>query len=536
MPANPKTVSLRKIEALPGFVVHWLLCGPFNDDGKLTSCRALKKDYLAGEGKARPRGGLRSGPYGPTWQAHAVRHGFIMNLSRLYSTPGIVSYAVAYLDCPSAQPARILLGSDDGFLLFLNGERIAGRDIHRGLGVDSDRFDVKLKKGVNVILLKIEQDFGAYEFCLRVTGPAGKGIPGLRAYLDHPRVKNPVDPARARTVSGYDYLSHEYANAALRLAFCAKTPAQYKPWKKKFLAQYRNLLGPLPISCPLKPQITEEITIEKFIRRRVLIDFKPGFSIPCFVTVPKRIPKGRTLPAVLCLHGHGGGKRDMVGELLGTPHEASWSEPYAIALHAARAGYITISPDFLAFGERLGARNTYGDGQDPCPAQFAWGQMAGVLPTAVNIATIKRCIDYLQQMPEVDGRRIAAVGHSFGGYMTTMSTAIERRIKVAVISGFMMTSAAYQGRPWTCGSQVVGGLLQYGDLSDIACTFAPRPTLIITGKYDDVTPFPFAEAAFRKIKKAYRVACVPDKTSQFVFPGDHVFQPEAALEWLERWL
>jgi dienelactone hydrolase len=536
MPDKPKTLPLRKIENLPGFVTHWLLCGPFNENSKLSGCRALKKDYLNGEDSARPRAGQRVGGDGPAWRPFAIRHGFIANLRLFYSSPGIVSYALAYLLSPRAQPARIWLGSDDGFLLFLNGERIAARDIHRGLGVDSDSFGVKLKKGVNVMLMKVEQDFGAYEFCLRVTGPAGKGIPGLRSYLDHPRVKNPVDPARARTVSGYDYLNHKFASAGLSLAFRAKTPAQFKSWKRKFLAKYKNLLGPLPKSCPLKPQITEEITIEKYFRRRVLIDFEPGFSIPCFVTVPKRIPKGHTLPAVLCLHGHGGGKRDMVGELLGTPHEASWSEPYAIALHAARAGYITISPDFLAFGERLGARNMYGEGQDPCPAQFAWGQMAGVLPTAVNIATVKRCIDYLQQLPEVDSRRIAAVGHSFGGYMTTMSTAIERRIKVAVISGFMMTSAAYQGRPWTCGSQVVGGLLQYGDLSDIACTFVPRPTLIITGKYDDVTPFPFAEAACKKIKKAYRVAGVPDKTSQFVFPGDHIFQPEAALEWLDTWL
>jgi len=532
----PLTIPLRKIENLPGFVTHWLLCGPFNENGKRSSCQALKKDYLGGEGKARPRAGQRQGRDGPAWQAHAVRHGFIVNLSRRYSAKGIVSYAVAYLACPAARPARILLGSDDGFLLYLNGERIARRDVHRGLGVDSDSFDVRFKRGVNVILMKIEQDYGAYEFCLRITDPAGRSMRGLRAYPDHPRVRNPVDPAKSRTISGYDYLSHKFANAELRLAFHAETAAQYKSWKNRFLAQYKDLLGTFPKSCPLNPQVTDEITVENFRRLRVLIDFEPGFSVPCFVTVPKQTPPGYKLPAVLCLHGHGGGKRDMVGELLGTPHEAKWSEPYAIALHAARAGYITISPDFLAFGERLGGRDLYGAGQDPCPAQFAWGQMAGVLPTAVNIATVKRCIDYLGTLPEVDTKRIAAVGHSFGGYMTTMTTAVERRIKVAVISGFMMTSAAYHGRTWTCGSQVVNGLLKYGDLSDIACTFAPRPTLIITGKYDCVTPFPFAAAACKKIKRAYEVAGVSDKISQFVFPGDHVFQPQAALEWLERWL
>jgi len=120
--------------------------------------------------------------------------------------------------------------------------------------------------------------------------------------------------------------------------------------------------------------------------------------------------------------------------------------------------------------------------------------------------------------------------------MTTMTTAVEPRIKVAVISGFIVTMAAYYGRTWTCGSQVVNNLLHYGDLSDIACTFAPRPTLIISGKYDCVTPFPFAVAAFKKIKKAFDLAGAPEKTSQFIFPGDHVFQPDAALDWLNKWL
>ena len=171
MPAQSKTAPLRRIENLPGFIVNWLLCGPFNQDGKRSSCNALKKDYLGGEAKARPRADS-------AWQPHAVRHGFIVNLSRFYSTKGIVSYAAAYLDCPKAGPARILLGSDDGFALYLNGTRVAARDIHRGLGVDSDVFDVELKKGVNALLLKIEQNHGAYEFCLRVTGPDGKGFRG----------------------------------------------------------------------------------------------------------------------------------------------------------------------------------------------------------------------------------------------------------------------------------------------------------------------------------------------------------------------
>jgi hypothetical protein len=532
------TVPLRKVENLPGFVTHWLLCGAFNDSGRLSSCRAMKKDYLlasGGENKVRPRAGQRQGAHGPAWQAHGLRHGFVVNLRTCYAGEGIVSYAACYLHSPEAQPARILLGSDDGFKLIVNGKTIAFNDVHRGLGVDNDSFDVNLKKGINCILLKIEQAFGAYEFCLRVTGPTGKPIKGLRAYLDHPRVKAPVNAARTRTVAGYDYLSHKFANAERILALTARTPAQYKIWRKKFLTQFKQLLGAFPKASPLNVEVTESVAVENFQRKRVLIDLEPGFSVPCFVTVPKKLRKGSRLPAVLCLHGHGGGKRDMLGLDLGRPGLPDYVEPYAMALHAARRGYITISPDFLAFGERVSG-NPFGPKQDPCPIEFAWGQMAGVLPTNINVWTVKRCIDYLKTLPQVDGRRIAAMGHSFGGYMTTVATAVEPRIKAAVISGFMFTMEAYHGHTWSCGSQVINNLLHYGDLSDIACTLAPRPTLVITGKYDCVTPFPFAAAAFKKIEKAFTLAGAPQRTGQFIFPGDHIFQPDAALDWLDKWL
>lgn len=533
------TVPLRKIESLPGFVVHWLLCGPFNADGKLTSCRAMKKDYLAGAGgeaRVRPRQGLRVGRTGPAWEADATRHGCIVNLSRRYSTHGIVSYAAAYLKAPVACDANILLGSDDGFILYLNGRRIALRDVHRGLGVDTDIFEVKLKRGINAILLKVEQFYGAYEFCLRVTDRTGRAIPRLRACVDHPRVRRPVDPKRSRTISGYDYLSSKFATAPLRLAFRAQSATDYRAWRVRFLKKFRQLLGPLPTSGPLNPEVTEEVTINGFLRQRVLLDLEPGFAFPCYVTMPQRVPKGKRLAAVLCLHGHGAGKHNMVGSPSATHPDGDIHDDYAIALHAAAAGYVTISPDFLAFGERQGTKDVYGRNQDPCLAQFAWAQMSGVLPTAVNIATVKRCIDHLQTLPAVDGRRIAAIGHSFGGYMTTVATAVERRIKVAVVSGFMMTAAAYHGRIWTCGSQVIPGLLNVGDLADIGCTFAPRPTLIITGKYDSVTPFPFAEAAGQKIKNAYTVAGIPNRFEQHIFSGDHRFQPDAALAWLDKWL
>jgi dienelactone hydrolase len=525
----PKLAPLRKIETLPGFVVNYLLCGPFNAEQELSSCDAFDKDYLCcGEEKTTPRNGDRETEKGPAWEAYAVKYDFIANLLYRYSDPGIVSYAVAYIYCPEAQTVRFGLGSDDGVKLFLNGKQIWCNHVHRGLGIDNDVFCADMKKGANVILLKIEHAFGAFEFCLRLTDPNGKVIRDLKAFLDHPDVKDPIDPAGARTFSGYDYLNHKIATTPQALSFSAKTSSEYSAWRRKFMAQYKKLLGPFPDPCPLNPEITEEKEIEGFYSRRLLIDLEPGFAVPCLVTVPKNTQASDKLPAVLCLHGHGPGKSEML-----SLHADQQSG--AIALHMARLGYVTISPDFLAFGERAGPGNPFGFAA-PCPAEFSWAQTVGVITTTLNIHAVRRCVDYLELLNCVDKKRIAAVGHSFGGYMTTTASAVEKRIKVAVMSGYVTTIDNLYGQVEICGSQVVPGLFKYGDLSDIACTMAPRPVLIITGRYDCVSPLPFAQAAVKKIKKAYKLANAQNKVSQFIFDGEHTFQPQATIDFLDKWL
>ena len=534
--------SLRKVENLPGFVTNFLLCGPFNSDGSLTSCQALDKDYLSvsgDESACQPRAGLEehdSGGNKVGWTPYAVRYGFVVNLVEQFGGKAIVCYAAAYLFCPQKTKAHVFVGSDDGFKLYVNGKMVGQNHIHRGLGVDCDQMDVEFRMGVNLLLMKVEQNFGAYEFCLRITDSRGKAIKGMRALFDHPDSDTPVNPARQRTVSSYDYLSYKFATANPELSYKAKNQAEHTAWKRQFLRKYTSLLGaPLP-SCSLRPEVTDESIIGNCHRRSVLLDFEPGFSIPCFLTEPVDRKKGEKLPAVLCLHGHGRGKADMLGLNLGTPDEAPWSKAYAMALHASARRYITISPDFLAFGERLGQGAAYGNGQDACSAQFSWAQAVGLVPTAVNIHTVRRCIDYLETLSYVDNNRIGVMGHSFGCYMTVMASAVEPRLKTIVASGFVCSMAGYHGKTWTCGSQVVPGLFNYGDIADVACLIAPRPMLAITGLQDCVTPAPFALAAFNKIKKAYAACDAKEKVEQFLFDGEHLFQPEAALNWLDKWL
>ena len=84
----------------------------------------------------------------------------------------VVAYAFTYVYSPENQDLPLLLGSDDGVKVFLNG-----KEIHRVLMVrvaepDQDNVPLHLAKGWNRLLLKIENNFGGYNFFARILDPS----------------------------------------------------------------------------------------------------------------------------------------------------------------------------------------------------------------------------------------------------------------------------------------------------------------------------------------------------------------------------
>ena len=98
--------------------------------------------------------------------------GLANNLSPVFGVRNdAFGYALTVLDSPVEQDAELLLGSDDGFAVWLNGSQVgANLEIGRWAQPDSDRLPVRLKKGRNVLLVKITQMSGEWGFCVRFSG------------------------------------------------------------------------------------------------------------------------------------------------------------------------------------------------------------------------------------------------------------------------------------------------------------------------------------------------------------------------------
>jgi dienelactone hydrolase len=159
---------------------------------------------------------------------------------------------------------------------------------------------------------------------------------------------------------------------------------------------------------------------------------------------------------------------------------------------------------------------------------------------ALQIWDGMRTVDYLQSRPEVDPDRLGVAGLSFGGTMTTYLAALEPRLKVACISGYLSTvkgdAMGMRGLGNFCGAQYMPGLLTLGDIPDVAGLIAPKPLLIEMGEQDTCFVIDDMRAAYAHLERIYAAAGASDRLDADIHPGPHAWSGRKAFDWFARWL
>ncbi|MBN1421634.1 MAG: hypothetical protein JXP34_22870 [Planctomycetes bacterium] len=151
--------------AKAGFIANWFILGPLpygdGDPWDKTFFDPAKVDTTAS---------VSSGDRQLIWRKHQTDDltGRVRMHEFLAPKDNVCAFAYAEIRLYTERKLRFRIGSDDGVIAWLNGERIHANDTTRALGVDQDTVDVVLKEGVNRILLKINQGGGEWEFCLRI--------------------------------------------------------------------------------------------------------------------------------------------------------------------------------------------------------------------------------------------------------------------------------------------------------------------------------------------------------------------------------
>lgn len=145
----------------PGeFVLPWRLRGPFPNPASSTPLG--DESALA-----------RAPTFDSEWKAVTLdpnRFGDDLH-DHLGAGENCFAYAIATVESPVDQDAKLLLGSDDGYTVWVNGEIVgADMDVGRGVTPDQDRIPVSLRKGRNTVMLKVTQGIGGWGFCVRFAG------------------------------------------------------------------------------------------------------------------------------------------------------------------------------------------------------------------------------------------------------------------------------------------------------------------------------------------------------------------------------
>ena len=342
---------------------------------------------------------------------------------------------------------------------------------------------------------------------------------------------------RVRNLSMGQYLLRRYDQTPRALSFDASSEEELESWKQRFSARLRECLGPFPEPCELDAEVIEVVDEGSYWREKVLFNSEPDMAVVSYVLVPKDIAPGERRPAILACHGHGNGKDDVCGIDHGERRRASTTAElnYPYARELALRGYVVMAPDWRGFGERSFGGDS--PGKDSCGKLFIKGMLLGVNLLTLNIWDAKCAITYLQSRPDVDPERLGCVGLSYGGTITLFTTALEERIRCAVVSGYLNAFGVYAlGMANFCGAQTPVGLLKYGEMWDVGCLISPRPLLVESCMRDEGFPIEASRKSAQALRRCYQVAGAPDRFDVDEFDAGHQWSGRKSYDWLDRWL
>jgi len=92
----------------------------------------------------------------------------VRDLSAAWPQEDVVIYGYATIESDADKLVELRVGSDDGEKTWLNGRQVLRVAQRRGVNPDQDRALVRLKKGRNTLLIKVEQGKGQYGFTAKI--------------------------------------------------------------------------------------------------------------------------------------------------------------------------------------------------------------------------------------------------------------------------------------------------------------------------------------------------------------------------------
>ena len=333
------------------------------------------------------------------------------------------------------------------------------------------------------------------------------------------------------------YARELYAAAPRRLRFQARTRAEAEAWQKALHAKLTELVGGFPAErTPLRATVLETRSFPGYRREKIVFDSRPGVSVLAYVLVPAAA-RGPAA-TMICIPGHGRGVDDIVGiDEQGRDRTDKPGYEHDFAIQAVEAGMAAVAIEPMGFGCRRDPLNAKrGLTQKACEPIAGGALMMGQTIVGWRVWDIMRAVDYIASRRDLDASRVGCMGISGGGTATLFAAALEPRIRVALVSGYLNTFRDSIGSLAHCVDNYVPGILNWAEMYDVAGLIAPRPFFAESGERDPIFPVQSARESFAKVREIYGVFGAADKIEHEVFDGEHVFWGKRGIPFVTRHL
>ena len=322
----------------------------------------------------------------------------------------------------------------------------------------------------------------------------------------------------------------------------------FDAWRKQARAKVVECLLVPPPVAPFAPAVVAEQDRGSYVARKVVFNLTGDSRVLAYLLVPKSTGPH---PAVLLLHDHGAkfdiGKEKVIEPWDDKPEKLEsarkWVEKYYggrfIGDELAKRGYVCLATDMLNWSDRGGGGY---DGQEKLAANLLqFGTSFAGLIAHEDL----RAAEFLATQPEVDAKRIAAMGLSVGGFRTWQLAALSDRIAAGVSVCWMATRKGLlmPGNNQTTGQSAytmthpgLANFLDYPDVASIAC---PKPMMFCCGRRDPLFPLATIEEAFAKMRRIWESQKTGGKLETRLYDAPHEFNAtmqDESFAWLDALL
>jgi hypothetical protein len=306
----------------------------------------------------------------------------------------------------------------------------------------------------------------------------------------------------------------------------------FSEWRSEAKAKLMECLDPAPPVVDFDMEVIDSEQRDGYTAQKIAFNISAFERISGYLLIPDR---GKKHPALVILHDHGakfsigkekmikplkseenriiseyGNRRNEKGErILEQNKLKDVANQWTVACYDsvfvgdffAKHGYVVFCADALLWGERGRKEGSLYETQEALASNieqmgYSWcGMMTYDDINSVNL---------LKTIPQVDAKRIGAVGHSMGGKRTWMLAAACDDVKAAAAicwictTDSLMTMRNNQNRGGSAWSMNVPGLARWMDYADVASIACPKPMLFYNGIHDGLFP---AEG----VKRAYSI-------------------------------